>query len=67
MSFHTNVDSRSPASLDQLKRMTFGIELECIAVNPLELFEDDDRNMRADAIAALSLAGKENWNVDLRP
>ena len=60
MSFPTNMDSRGPVSLDQLKqdtkRMTFGIELECIAVYPLELFEDDERNARGDAIAALSLA-----------
>lgn len=55
-----DVNIRGPISLDQLKqetkRVTFGIELECIAVYPLELFEDDDRNARGDAIAALSLA-----------
>ena len=55
-----SMDSRGPVSLDQLKRdtkrMTFGIELEFIAVHPLELFEDDERNARGDSAAALSLA-----------
>jgi len=48
------MDHRGPVTLDQLKsdtkRMTFGIELECIAVYPMELFEG------LDAISALSLA-----------
>jgi hypothetical protein len=54
------MDSRGLVSFEQLqqgtKRMTFGFELECIAVYPMELFEDDDRNAQGDTITALSLA-----------
>ena len=54
------MDSRGFVTQDQLMkdtmRMTFGIELECIAVYPMELFENDERNPQGDAIAALSLA-----------
>ena len=61
MAFFTQLmDSRgtvSPAQLQQdTSLMTFGIELECIAVFPPDLFENDERNYHADAISALSLA-----------
>lgn len=71
------MDSRGIVSQEQImedtERMTFGIELECIAVYPQDLFENDERNPHGDAIAALSLAcldrgikstGHEDENYD---
>lgn len=53
-------DHRGPVTLDQLKsdtkRMILGIELECTAIYPMELFEGDTRNAQGDVISALSLA-----------
>jgi hypothetical protein len=53
------MDSRGPVTPQQLQqdtgRMTFGVELECIAVYPKGLFANDKGNHHGDAMAALSL------------
>ena len=53
------MSSRGPVTPEQLKQdlgsMTFGIELECIAVYPKGLFDNDERNRHGDAMSALSL------------
>jgi hypothetical protein len=60
MAMFTNMmESRGFVSAQQLQqdttRMTFGIELECIAVYPKGLFANDKGSHHGDAMAALSL------------